>query len=238
MVESLDRTKDAARGGDRGSGAGRAERHAATSLWLTPARVATLLFGALLLAAGLGAPPAAADITRSCTGSFFIVITGHDGPPIAPNTHQFIRLGGLRSAGLCSGPGRANECRRMASDRARACARDVWASRNGALQQGDLPGSCFGRSAGVQEFDRFNSGQSRDHYHIKLRIERELCCRHGWRADNVRSRITFVTSGDRGCGPNRTGPGNYQRMTVLEDNYYSNCDALRRRGICYNEPPT
>ncbi len=152
-----------------------------------------------------------AGTRRSCNAYYEVQIFALNGAP----HHKTLKFGEFYATGSC---GRLvpNKCRRKARDRAHACMQKHWESRHG-----DRPQECS-LSHDVSNYDI-----------VKLipELPRHIC--FGWHIDEgdwVDFHLYGVTTGDKGCGPDKE---KIRRVSLTGDRHvHFQCTAQICGGPC------
>lgn len=181
--------------------------------------------------------PAGADIYRGCTGFFAIAIVGGAGVDSSRGTTKM--LDEFEGRGQCNNTAQANTCRKRAMDNVFRCANDLWAARwnligdpNDGRPDGGLPVSCQGRATGAKSVGPFHENPFGQFFDIKHAIEYAACCELQPTASLLNISVYVNSVGDKGCGKNATGYGQYSEQRGLEANYVADCAELRALGMC------
>lgn len=165
-----------------------------------------------------------ADITRGC--SVVIFASNSNFTP----THR--TLAEIKTQGACNSRAKANTCRSRAYGAAKSCTSDLWAAR----WNHTLPSSCnnlgSGRTGAKLIWNGIISQLSNGQNSLKDRIEFESCCRSDWLRSKDTVHVRWLATGDKGCGPHKTGQKSFYGGGDFARQYGINCAALRTAGIC------
>lgn len=165
-----------------------------------------------------------ADITRGCN-----VVIFSSNSNFVP-THR--TLAEIKTQGSCRNKSEANKCRSRAYNAGKSCVNDLWAAR----WTHSVPLSCKtlsgGRTGARLVWNGIIAQLPNGNNSLKDRIEFESCCRADRLQGSDTVHVKWVATGDKGCGPSRSGNKSFFGGSTFEAEYGVNCTSLREAGLC------